>query len=88
MVSLSIEDVDDAQALRDEEAEDYYKRIFDEYIEAKRAIGEPVDHIRFAPFSRRIKESEAKLTNKHGKPFRYRIEAKGSEVVLLAVPLA
>ncbi len=88
MASLSFEDVEDAQDLRDEVPEDYYKRIFDEYIEAKSSLGDPVDHLRFAPFAQRIKSSEAQLTNKHGKPFRYRIEAQGKEVVLLAVPLA
>lgn len=87
MVSLSAEDVAEAEELRDEAPEDYYKRIFDEYIDAKASLGDPVDHIRFAPFSDRIKASERELSEKHGKPFRYRIEQKGSEVVFLAVPL-
>jgi hypothetical protein len=87
MAALSFADVDDAQELRDEPPEDYYKRIFDEYIAAKASLGDPTEHIRFAPFSRRIKSSEVQLTNKHGKPFRYRIESQGREVVLLAVPL-
>jgi hypothetical protein len=88
MVSLSAEDVDDAQGLRAEAPEDYYKRIFDEYRDAKKAVGDPVDHVKFAPFIARIKSSEQQLSDKHGKPFRYKIEAKGKEVVFVAVPLA
>ena len=88
MVSLSFDEVEDAQALRDEAPEDYYKRIFDEYLAAKRAIGDPVDHVRFAHFSQRIKGLEQQMQSKHSKPFRYRLESKGKEVVLVAVPLA
>lgn len=88
MVSLSFEDVEDAAALRDEPPEDYYKRLYDEYVAAKRSIGDPVDHVRFAHFSQRIKGLEQQLSGKHGKPFRYRVEAKGKEVVFVAVPLA
>ncbi|HHH27495.1 MAG TPA: hypothetical protein ENK57_03975 [Polyangiaceae bacterium] len=88
MVSLSLEDVADAAALRDEAPEDYYKRIFDEYLAAKRSMGDPVDHIRFQQFQNRIKGLEQQLMTKHGKPFRYQVEAKGKEVVFVAVPLA
>lgn len=87
MVSLSADDVASANALRNEAPEDYYKRIFDEYLAAKRALGDPVDHIKFAPFNQRIKANEHQLTIKHGKPFRFQIEAKGKEVVFVAVPL-
>jgi hypothetical protein len=88
MVSLSASDVQEAGALRDELPEDYYKRIFDEYLAAKRAVGDPVDHIKFAPFRQRVQASEQQLSSKHGKPFRYKIEAKSGEVVFVAVPLA
>jgi len=80
--------VKDAQGLREEPPDDYYKRIFDEYLAAKRAIREPTDHIKFAPFVQRIKSSEYELKAKHSKPFRYQIEQKGAEVVFVAVPLA
>lgn len=88
MVSLSADDVADAAKLRVEAPEDYYKRLYDEYIMAKRSIGDPVDHIRFAQFSQRVKGLEQQLMSKHGKPFRYQVEAKGKEVVFVAVPLA
>jgi hypothetical protein len=88
MVSLSLADVEDGRKLRDEPPEDYYKRLFDEYLAAKRAIGDPVDHVKFASFSQRIKGSEQELTTRHGKPFRYKVEVQGKEVVFVAVPLA
>ena len=88
MVSLSLEDVEDGASLRDEAPEDYYKRIFDEYVAAKSEVGDPVDHLKFAHFSRRIKGLEQQLTSKHGKAFRYMIEAKGKDVVFVAVPLS
>ena len=88
MASLSLEDVDDGHTLRDEAPEDYYKRIYDEYRAAKQALGDPIDAIKFAPFAERIKGLEAEMSGKHGKPFRYRVERSGGEVVLVAVPLA
>jgi hypothetical protein len=88
MASLSAEDVAESANLKSEEPEDYYKRIFDEYLAAKRQLGDPVDHIKFAPFSQRVQSMEAQLGEKHGKPFRYKVELKGKEVVFVAVPLA
>jgi hypothetical protein len=88
MVSLSLEDVEDGHALRDEAPEDYYKRIFDEYITAKKKLGDPVDNVKFAGFKGRITDNEAKFASTHGKPFRFKVEQKAEEVVLVAVPLA
>lgn len=88
MVSLSLEDVDNGHALRDEAPEDYYKRIFDEYLAAKKKLGDPTDNLKFAGFKQRIADNEQKFHATHGKPFRFRVELKGEEVVLVAVPLA
>jgi hypothetical protein len=88
MASLSADDVAESATLKGEAPEDYYKRIFDEYLGAKRQLGDPVDHIKFAPFSQRIQSMETQLGEKHGKPFRYKVELKGKEVVFVAVPLA
>lgn len=87
MASMAADDVADAGALRDEPQETYYRRIFDEYITAKRGLGDPVDHIAFAAFVERIMASEKEMGEKHGKPVRYKVEVRGREVVLLAVPL-
>jgi HAMP domain-containing protein len=78
----------DAKALLEEAEDVYYGRIFAEYIAAKRSLGDPVDHITREAFVTRIKGSEQEMAQKHGKPMRYKVEVRGREVVLLAVPLA
>jgi len=87
MAALSADDHADAAALRDEAEDAYYPRLFQEYIAAKTSLGDPVDHITEEAFTARIKVSEAETTSKHGKPVRYKLEVRGREVVLLAVPL-
>lgn len=78
----------DARALREESEEAYYARIFNEYVAAKTSLGDPVDHITQDAFVARIRVSESEMSAKHGKPVRYKVEVRGREVVLLAVPLA
>lgn len=77
----------DAKALREEPDQKYYGRIFEEYISGKKSLGDPVDHITREAFVTRIRASEAEMAQKHGKPVRYKVEVRGREVVLLAVPL-
>jgi len=88
MAALSGDDVADAPALRAEADDAYYSRIFAEYIAAKRSLDDPVDHITKQAFVGRIMASEREMAQKHGKPVRYKVEVRGKEVVLLAVPLA
>lgn len=78
----------DARALAAEPQEQYYARLYREYIAAKKALGEQVDHITDAAFRSRIQGMEQDATAKHGKPVRYHVQTNGREVVLLAVPLA
>jgi hypothetical protein len=80
-------DVADAKTLREEAEDAYYARIFGEYIAGKRSLGDPVDHITRDAFMSRIRASEAEMAQKHGRPVRYKVEVRGKEVVLLAVPL-
>ncbi|HET7541617.1 MAG TPA: MXAN_5187 C-terminal domain-containing protein [Polyangiaceae bacterium] len=77
-----------ATSLAAENADEYYRRLFDEYIAAKRQIGEPVEHITFDAFVGRIRASEAETSQKHGKPVRYQVQLRGNAVVLIAVPLS
>ncbi len=76
------------EALRDEPADAYYRRIFEEYISAKSTLGDPTEGITMPAFVERIQASERETSEKHGKPVRYKIEVRGREVVLLAIPLA
>jgi hypothetical protein len=75
-------------ALRSEPADSYYGRLFKEYIAAKRSLGDPTEHITEATFVGRIRTSEGEMAQKHGKPVRYRVETRGREVILIAVPLS
>jgi len=75
-------------ALRSEPENSYYGRLFREYIAAKRSLGDPIDHISEASFVGRIRNSEGEMREKHGKPVRYRVETRGKEVILIAVPLS
>jgi hypothetical protein len=77
-----------AATLAAENADQYYRRLFNEYIAAKRQIGEPVDHITFEAFVGRIRSSEAETSQKYGKPVRYQVQLRGNAVVLIAVPLS
>jgi len=77
-----------AAALAAEGADQYYKRLYNEYIAAKRQIGEPVEHITFDAFVGRIRSSEAETSQKQGRPVRYQVQLRGNAVVLIAVPLS
>jgi hypothetical protein len=65
----------------------YYARIYREYVAAKKAIGEPTDHITEQAFAARIQGMEQDAAQKYGRPVRYQVQARNKEVVLLAVPL-
>jgi uncharacterized protein (DUF488 family) len=76
-----------ADALAAEPAEQYYARVFREYIAAKQQIGDPVGHIAKEAFVDRLKASEREMSQKHQRSVRYKVEVKGNAVVLIAVPL-
>lgn len=76
-----------AAALAAEPADDYYRRIFAEYIQAKKTIGDPVDHISESSFVDRIRQRESEMSNRVGRPVRYQVQLRGKEVVLIAVQL-
>ncbi len=80
-------DPDIVQRLAAEPPALYYARIYQEYISAKRAIGEPTDHISEPAFAARIQSMEQDAAQKYGRPVRYQVHARNKEVVLLAVPL-
>lgn len=76
-----------APNLAHEPAEQYYARLYAEYMAAKRSLGEQVDHITDAAFRSRIQGMEQEAAGKHGRPVRYQVQVNGREVQLLAVPL-
>jgi hypothetical protein len=76
-----------AAKLAAEPAETYYARLYAEYITAKKALGEQVDHITNDAFKSRIQGMEQDAASKQGRPVRYHVQSNGREVVLLAVPI-
>ena len=75
----------DAGRLAAEPADAYYARLYGEYIAAKKALGEQVDHITDAAFKTRIQGMEQDASTKQGRPVRYHVQTNGREVVLVAV---
>ncbi len=80
-------DPDVARKLAAEPQAQYYTRIYKEYITAKRAIGEPTDHISEQAFAARIQSMEQDAAQKYGRPVRYQVHARNKELVLVPVPL-
>lgn len=78
----------EAAALKSEPESAYQDRIFKEYIAAKRQVGDPTDHITREEFLGRIAQNEAETQEKTGKAVRYKVEVKGKEVQLIAIPLS
>lgn len=70
-----------------EPPQQYYGRIYREYISAKRALGEQTDHISEQAFVARIQGMEQDAAQKSGRQVRYQVQARNREVVLIAVPL-
>jgi hypothetical protein len=80
-------DANTAQRLAAEPEEQYYARLFREYIAAKNAIGESTSHITEATFTTRIQSMESDASQKYGRPVRYQVQSRNKEVILIAVPL-
>ena len=81
-------DPDAVRRLAAEPPAQYYARIYREYVAAKKALGEPTDHITEQAFAARIQGMEQDAAQKYGRPVRYQVQARNKEVVLLAVSLA
>jgi hypothetical protein len=82
--------VDDATAaaLASEPSDDYYRRLYREYISAKRGLGDPVDHITLEAFVARIRATEQEMSAKYGRPVRCQVQVRDDAgIVLIAVPL-
>jgi hypothetical protein len=80
-------DVQTAAALAAEPADQYYRRLYQEYISAKQKLGDPVDHITPDAFVGRIRASEHDMAAKYGRAVRYQVQLRDGAIVLIAVPL-
>jgi hypothetical protein len=81
----------DAQAvnLAAESEPDYYKRIFDEYVNARRSTGENVDGVSYEGFVAKLRLTEANLKKKYNsRAVRFRVVVKDNKVTLKPVPIS
>ncbi|MEZ4359856.1 MAG: MXAN_5187 C-terminal domain-containing protein [Kofleriaceae bacterium] len=74
-------------ALAQESEPDYYKRLYTEYLEARRGIGQP-DEVSFENFIAKLKVNEGKLRAQYQcKSVRFRVVTKEGKVTLKPVPI-
>jgi len=77
-----------ALQLANEPVERYYKRTYDEFIAAKRRVGEKVDGVSFDSFRAKLSQNETALKGKYKcKMVRFRVVVQGSQVTLKPVPI-
>jgi hypothetical protein len=77
----------DLAALATEPEPDYYKRLFTEYVDARRAAGSP-DDVSFENFIAKLRVNEGKLKAQHQcRAVRFRVVVKDGKVSLKPVPI-
>jgi hypothetical protein len=77
----------DLAALAQEPEPDYYKRVYTEYRDARRAVGNP-DEVSFEGFIAKLRVNEGKLKAQHQcKAVRFRVVTKDGKVSLKPVPI-
>jgi hypothetical protein len=77
----------DLAALAQESEPDYYKRVYTEYLAARKATGNP-DEVSFENFIAKLKVNEGKLKAQYQcRAVRFRVILKDSKVTLKPVPI-
>jgi hypothetical protein len=80
-----IDDPSLAQRLLAEPEESYYRRVFQEYVAAKKALGETIN-IPEERFTQRLRGNEQALVKKHGvRNVRFVVQKNGAQVNLQPV---
>lgn len=71
-----------------ESADVYYRRVYNEYIEAKESVGEDVEKISYLKFVEKLVKNEAKLKKKFNcRAVRFFVKIKEGNVVLAPIPI-
>ena len=77
----------DLASLAKESEPDYYKRVFTEYVAARKAAGSP-DDVSFENFIAKLKVNEGKLKAQYNcRAVRFRVVTTGNKVSLKPVPI-
>ncbi len=75
-------------ALAQEPEPDYYKRIYQEYIEARNEVGEATDSITYEGFVTKLRLNESNLKVKYqSRAVRFKVVVKDGKVTLKPVPI-
>ncbi len=77
----------DLARLAQESEPDYYKRVFTEYVAARKSVGSP-DDVSFENFIAKLKVNEGKLKAQYQcRAVRFRVVTKDNKVTLKPVPI-
>ena len=78
-----VNDAEVANAVAAEPEDEYWDRIYGEYVEAKSQVGEDVSNIGQERFVKRMRGNAKALTAKHGcSAVRFRVRRDGEQVIL------
>ena len=78
----------EALALANEPEADYYRRLYNEFIDAKKKAGENVEGVNFDGFTAKLRMNEAGLKKKYSaRAVRFRLQVKDGQVTLKPVPI-
>lgn len=78
----------DAAALGDEPADVYYKRVYQEFVDARTTLDLSVEGINYPKFMERLVHLEQGLKKKHKCAMvRFQVSSKENEVILIPVPI-
>jgi hypothetical protein len=74
--------------LANEPEDQYYRRVFDEYVAARKQTGEGVEGLAYEPFTAKLKQNEAALCKKYGaRMVRFKVVTKNNQTTLKPVPI-
>lgn len=80
----------DAEAVKlaAEPEQQYYQRLFDEYLAARQQVGESTDSIQFEAFKAKMRLTEGNLKKKKGyRAVRFKVIVQDNKVILKPVPI-
>lgn len=70
----------------DEPDSQHYRGVYQEFLAAKRGLGEPVDDVTEAAFTAWLRQRAQAVGQRHDRPVRFRVEVRGRTVILVAAP--
>ncbi len=75
-------------ALADEPEEQYLRRVFDEYVAARKQTNEGTEGLTFEGFAHKLKQNEASLKKKYtARMVRFKVVTKNDQVTLKPYPI-